>query len=221
MRGLALALLLGISQLAAAAVEPLCDAETLQLIIDYEVGGEAAYRARYTRPIWPGAASGVTVGIGYDLGHQRRAIILDDWQLHAQRERLASAAGVIGDPAKPLARAMQDVRVDWPLARWVFDRTSLVTYYRLARRVFGPDHFDALPVRARCVLVSVVYNRGGSMVGPARVEMRAIRDQCLPARDTRCAATQLRAMVRLWVGSTIEAGMRRRRFAEAALMESA
>jgi hypothetical protein len=55
------------------------------------------------------------------------------------------------------------------------------------------------------------------MAGERRREMRAIRDDCVPAADTACIAAQLRAMARLWVGPDIEGGMRRRRHAEAAL----
>lgn len=200
---------------AAAEIHP--DAEAL--IVGFEVGSEQRYTARYQRPIWPGAASGVTVGIGYDLGHQQRSVILADWHDHPQRERMASAAGVRGQSAKALAATLQDVRVTWPQAMGTFRRTSLVTYRRIARRVFIAEQFDRLPERTQGALVSLVYNRGGSMVGPARAEMRAIRDDCLPRSDTRCVAAQIRAMNRLWRGSSIEAGMHRRREAEAVLAE--
>lgn len=202
---------------ARAAAEPLVCPQAVALIVEFEVGGERTYSARYQRPLWPGAASGVTVGIGYDLGHQHASIIIDDWIEHGQRHRLASAAGVIGAPAQSLARTMADIEVRWPLARRVFDRTSLVTHYRIARRVFVPQHFDPLPACARGALLSLVFNRGGSMTGQARAEMRAIRDRCLPAGDTPCIARELRAMARLWRGSSIATGMARRREAEAQL----
>jgi hypothetical protein len=190
----------------------------VDLIIAHEIGSPALYQRRYRRPLWPGAHSGVTVGVGYDLGHRRAVVIAKDWQLHPQAPRLASAAGVIGPPARELARTMDDVEVDWPFALQVFERTSLVEHHRIARRVFGPRHFDRLPGLAQGALVSLVYNRGGAMTGPARAEMRAIRDDCLPRDDLPCIADQLRAMLRLWIGSDIERGMRKRRGDEAELV---
>lgn len=191
--------------------------EAVALIVDFEVGGQALYVRRYQRPIWPGAASGVTVGIGYDLGHQRAAAIRQDWHRHAERERMASMAGIVGEAARLARLGVADIVVPWEHAMDVFRGASLVEYCRRARRAFGPAAFDAAPAQVQGALVSLVYNRGASMTGPARLEMRQIRDVCLPARDAGCVAGQIRAMVRLWRGSSIEAGMYRRRFAEAAL----
>jgi hypothetical protein len=39
------------------------------MIVEFEVSGEAAYDKRYRQPTRPGAASGITIGIGYDCGH--------------------------------------------------------------------------------------------------------------------------------------------------------
>jgi GH24 family phage-related lysozyme (muramidase) len=96
-----------------------------------------------------------------------------------------------------------------------------VPYKNRARRAFGPD-FDRLSKWAQDALTSLVYNRGASMVGPARVEMRFIRDVCLPLWKVaelanQCIARKLREMVRIWAGSKIAAGMHRRRNDEANL----
>lgn len=189
----------------------------VDLIIAFEVGSPEVYQAKYRRPIWPGAASGVTVGIGYDLGHTAPRVIALDWEAHPHAVRLAGASGTTGPLARELARRLADITIEYGYARQVFDQTSVVEHWRVARRVFGPAHFDALPPNAQGALVSVVFNRGGSMAGERRREMRAIRDDCLPRGDTHCIATQLRAMARLWAGTDIEAGMRRRRHAEAEL----
>jgi hypothetical protein len=222
MRLLLAALLFGALLAPAAAGGELVAPRAVGLIIEYEIGSQALYERRYQRPVWPGAASGVTVGIGYDLGHRHAAVIAADWRDHPQPRRLASAAGVTGQPARALAAALAlEVSVGWPMALTVFEQTSLVEHYRIARRVFGAPHFDRMPTNAQGALVSLVFNRGGAMVGPARLELRTIRDDCLPRTDRACVAAQLRAMVRLWQGSAIEAGMRRRRYAEAALAEAA
>ena len=69
--------------------------------------------------------------------------------------------------------------------------------------------------------MSLVYNRGASMAGPRNAEKRAIRDVCLPAGDTQCVATELRAMCRLWAGTPNGPGLCARREDEARLAEGA
>lgn len=204
----------------APTPEPCANDRTIDLIIAFEVGSPEVYTRKYTRPIWPGAASGATWGLGYDGGHRSAAVIAIDWHAHPHHVRLQSAAGVTGPLARNVVRQLADVSIDYGLARQVFDQTSLVEHCRIARRVFRPEHFDAAHPNTQGALVSVVFNRGGSMTGPGRVEMRAIRDTCLPRRDAACTGAQLRAMVRLWIGSAIEQGMRRRRGAEAELAEA-
>jgi GH24 family phage-related lysozyme (muramidase) len=76
---------------------------------------------------------------------------------------------------------------------------------------------ERLHPNAQAALVSLVFNRGNSLVGERRSEMRAIRD-AVARSDHREIARQLRAMVRLWRGTDIERGMTRRRNAEAALV---
>lgn len=205
----------------AVPPEPCIPAQAVDLIVGFEIGSPALYTKRFTRPVWPGAASGATVGVGYDLGYHAATVIAIDWQRHAQHRRMQTAAGITGKPAQAKARELADVVVEYPIARQVFDETSLVEYCRLARRAFGGDRFDAMPAKARGAIVSVVFNRGSSMTGPTRIEMRAIRDECVPAGDAACVARQLRAMKRLWKNSAIEAGMNRRRDAEAHLAEAA
>lgn len=199
------------------ACETLLTPEGFDLIVRFEAGGRALYERRYQRPIWPGRVSGVTIGIGYDLGHAARPTILADWQPHPQRDELPAASGITGPAARPVALAMRHVITPYPLAEHVFSCTSVIAYWRKTRRAFGGTAFDALPPHARDALVSLVYNRGTGMKGDARAEMRAIRDQCVPARDVRCIATQIRAMKRVWRGTDIEAGMAARRDAEADL----
>ena len=45
----------------------------LDLIIFSEVSSEQTYKRRYAKPTWPKGASGVTIGIGFDVGHANRA----------------------------------------------------------------------------------------------------------------------------------------------------
>jgi hypothetical protein len=191
----------------------------VELIIRWEVSGEAQYLRRLRSPIWPGGASGITWGIGYDGGHTTAPNIRADWAAHAEAERLAGAAGIAGTKARDALSRFADIDVPWPLARGVFADRSLPAYRRRARSAFGHEDFDALPAPAQGALVSLVYNRGASMVGGRNTEKRAIRDQCVPAGDVHCVAAQLRAMCRLWAGTPNGVGLCRRRNDEARLAE--
>lgn len=202
------------------APEPLIPDAAINLIVSFEVGSPELYERRYKAPIWPGAASGPTWGIGYDGGHRSADIIVVDWEAHPHAARLASAAGITGPISREWVRKAADISVEYGMARHVFDQTSLVEHYRIARRVFG-ESFDRAPGNVRGAITSLVFNRGGSMRGDGRREMRAIRDVCLPAGNWDCVASELRSMKRIWKGSDIEGGMDRRREAEAKLAESA
>lgn len=176
----------------------------VDLIVRYEVGSEKLYTARYQRPLVPCSSnqvdtcySGVTIGIGSDLGHQSQQVILSVWKDHRYLSDLVAASGVRGGAALVLVRRMQHIETPWPLAYDVFINTDLVRYWRIANGAFG-DNFIRLSREAQGALTSVVYNRGGSMAGPSRREMREIRDVCIPAMNEACIATQLLEMRRLW-----------------------
>lgn len=201
----------------AATVSP----AAVALIVRWEIGSASRYARRYQAPIWPGGASGVTWGIGYDGGHQTRQQIGLDWSAHDAASRLQATAGITGQAARPLVLDLRDVTVPFGMASDVFALASLPRYRASARRAFGVERFDALPADAQGALVSLVYNRGASMTGPARAEMRAIRDTCLRRADVRCVAGQIRQMCRLWRGTDLEAGLCGRREDEAVLTERA
>lgn len=189
------------------------------LIVRFEVGeGERAYVRCCERPTWPGAASGVTIGIGYDLGHQPERAIIADWRDHAAVARLAAQAGITGAAAKARVPALRDIRVPYAYAISVFDASTLPLYQQRALRAF--PGIERMPAGARDAVVSVVYNRGGDTRGERRREMRHIAEVCIPARDAMCVAEQIESMERIWRGSVIERGMTARRRAEADLARS-
>lgn len=200
--------------------EAACRQAAASLIIRWEVSSEARYNRALRFPIWPGGASGVTWGIGYDGGHQTASVIEDDWLAHTGRGRLAQTAGVTGKRAKTALPAYRDIPTAYDYASQVFENRSLIEYERRTRRAFGGDEFDALRPKACAALVSLVYNRGAAMSGDSRREMRVLRDECVPREDYQCIAEQLRSMVRLWRGTVNENGLSARREAEALLAET-
>ena len=200
-----------------AAVAALIPAAAIDLIVGFEIVSPGYYEQHLQAPICPGHVSGPTVGIGTDLGYQLAAVIRTDWHAHPQRERLVQMAGIKGVAAcTAVVRRAADVRTAYPLARTVFEHTTVVRYYRMMRRAYPGA--EQLPPSAQGALTSLTINRGPSMLGYSRAEMRTIRDVCVPARDVQCIDAQLRAMTRVWRRSTIERGMIRRRNAEADLL---
>lgn len=189
------------------------------LITTWEVSSPSYYQRRLRYPIWPGGASGVTWGIGYDGGHQTRSVIIDDWAAHQWVDRLGGTAGIIGQEARTALPRFADIPTELDHARWVLEERSLVEYERRTARAFK-DGFTELRPNACAALVSLVYNRGAAMTGDSRREMRVIRDTCVPKHDYACIASQLRSMKRLWRGTINENGLAARREAEAILAET-
>lgn len=185
------------------------------LILEFETGGVNNYNPY---PLWPGGASGVTIGVGYDVGYQARDVVLSDWQQLGERRRIADLAGKTGSQARWAVTSVEDIQVHWGLAVEVFDTVTLARWSQICQRTF--PGFAALHPNAQAALLSLVLNRGNSLAGPQRAEMRAIRD-LVPERDYRGIAVQLWKMTRIWRGTSLARGMIRRRQAEAALVETA
>lgn len=189
-------------------------------IVRWEITSPAYYDKRLRWPIWPGGASGVTWCIGYDGGHQTGPVIRRDWADHRHVERLATTAGITGQAAKTALPRYRDIATPFNYCERIFRDVTLPTYHRLARRTFA-NGWELLPADAQGTLTATVYNRGASMVGSRRDEMRALRDVCVPAGDVRCMAVQFRSMCRIWRGTINEAGLCGRYTDAARLVEEA
>ena len=174
---------------------------------------------------WPGGGSGVTLGIGYDLGFYTRDEFFSDWGAHLSSEimtRLVKAIGKTGAAAKNLARSFTDIKIPRKAGEAVFIARTVPKQVGLTGRAF-PD-VTKLPPDAQGALVSLVFNRGTSMQGDRRREMREIRDAIVRAdfqmsKMLETIASSIESMIRLWVGKGLN-GLIRRRKAEAALVRS-
>lgn len=196
------------------------NASARDLIVRWEVGSVKRYDAELRRPIWPGGASGVTWGIGYDGGHQHPDTIRRDWGFHPAASRLATTAGITGTAARAALPRYRDIDVIWADALRVLEHSSIPVYRAQARAAYGRA-FDSAPPAVQDALVSEVYNRGSGMAGSRRTERRVIRDVCLPARDAECVARQLEASCRVWAGTPNGRGLCARRRDEARVARSA
>ncbi|MFS6835636.1 hypothetical protein, partial [Staphylococcus aureus] len=93
------------AQLLDLPPEPTLSSAGLALIYEFEVGGGEKYYDRYlTHPEWPGAASGVTVGVGYDLGYNSASVITKDWYAlgTTTANRLSTASEITGTRARSI-----------------------------------------------------------------------------------------------------------------------
>jgi hypothetical protein len=202
--------------LTAAGKQLLLSSGGRELVLEFETGGRQGYDPH---PEWPGGASGVTEGIGYDNGYYSKQVILSDWAALPLRDRtrLSETAGITGQRARAKRQEVKDIFVQWAIATDVFDRVDVAREYSNAKRAV--PGFEDLRPNAQAAWISLGFNRGWQMSGPNRLEMRAARD-CAPKRDYEGMAIQFRKMIRVWRGTTIEKGMTRRRIAEAKLLET-
>ena len=199
--------------------------KSLDLILEFEVGGGENYYNKFLKnPTWPEGQSGVTIGIGYDLGYVNKAEFSEDWKDLPKEifDRLYKVVGIKGYNAKNLIRGLKDISIPWDLALKVFNNKTVTKFYNLTQQTF--PNFDNLPEDAKGGLVSLVFNRGNALEGDRRREMKLIRDgmKLVSVFDQKALtfiANQIRNMKRIWAGGSIEKGMNRRRDAEAKLIE--
>lgn len=165
-----------------------------------EVGDRHQYDVIGSRPTWPGGDSGVTIGVGYDLGFQSRfdsdwSDVLTPDQMSALRHWL----GIKGPAAAAGPAALRGIIIPWHAAWMAFIRRTLPQEIAKTRSTFiGPR---PLPPLCLGMLVSLVYNRGTAMRDSLqhpgdRQEMRDIRDAVAAGRFNAVPAA-LRGMKRL------------------------
>ncbi len=190
-------------------------AEAIAFIVREEIGSREMYERIATMPHFPGGASGITIGIGYDLRYQGPESFDRDWGDELAADTLKSLRPCLGlAGSKKTASELAFVRIPFPAAWRVFARRVLPRYVETTRQAFAK--FDTLPPLCKGVLVSLVYNRGSAMDGERRKEMRAIRDHVTEDRWNDVPDTLI-AMKRLWPDSS---GLRKRREKEAAMWRS-
>jgi GH24 family phage-related lysozyme (muramidase) len=194
------------------------------MLILFEVSGKASYEARYRKPIWPKGLSGVTIGIGYDVGYVNKDLLASDWNglLSApQIAALEGACGISGSAAGDLVAFVQTVDVPWTAATAQLDRMLKFVGGETLNAFPGAEKLSADSFGA---LVSLVYNRGSGMKSAnndtidRRREMRNIR-QALSGGRVGDVANEIRNMKRIWSGQSDARGLLARRDLEAQLFE--
>lgn len=202
--------------------------EAVDLILQFEIGGSRRYYERFlAKPSWPGGASGVTIGIGYDLGYSGDSFA-EDWEdklSSSDFTRLSRTLGLKGSRGKAATSGVRDIVIGWDAAMDVFEHKTLPTYINQTLRAF--PNSENLPPNAFGALVSVVFNRGPLVDNSdRRREMKRIReilalgnDREIDKDDISDIADQVRSMSRLWPdNSRSDNDLHDRRHAEADLI---
>jgi hypothetical protein len=191
--------------------------EGYNLIIKHEVGGGASYYNRYLRkPCYPGGASGVTIGVGYDLRFNSKAQIAKDWGvLHPDTvARLQSVSGRQGTSS--LARSLASISIPYDVALDVFNKNTVPRFAAITRKSY--KGVDTLHPHIQSAMLSWCFNRGGgiSSTSSRDREKRGMR-AAIPTKPGLLPAL-FRESKRIWVGKGLD-GLLGRREDEAALCE--
>ena len=184
----------------------------IEFIAKHETGGRAYYAKYYTGIIWPGHASGPTIGVGHDLGYNTPAQIRKAWAgvaSQAEINIMVSIAGKKGRSAKYYAdKYRRYVNFTYDEAMIVFKRDSLPRFTRYTANAFKLGK-DQLHAHTNSALTSLVFNRGASMSGHSRRHMRYLRD-AIARREYHKIPQILRDMKVLWIGKGVDGLLRRR-----------
>jgi GH24 family phage-related lysozyme (muramidase) len=192
--------------------------KAIDFIISKEVTSQQLYEKKYAGVVWPGGDSGLTVGLGYDLGYMTATDIESDWIIKIganQVSILKQVAGLKGAAAqKALAvnNLLKQIFIPYKAAVNVFTKKSLPKYARQAMSIY--PGIEKLNPDTAGALISLVYNRGTKLDGDRRIEMKAIVP-LVAAKDYAGIAFQIDKMKRLW-----DNGLVQRREQEAALVKN-
>jgi hypothetical protein len=191
------------------------------LIVACEVTSETAYNAHYKSLVWPGGSSGVTLGIGYDLGYATPYDLAQDWGEYLGRDNintLSSACGATGTRARTFLGQLPAITISWEVAQRQYSDQVRPRYVGLTESTLA--NTASLSTDSLGALVSLVYNRGASfrLPGARYQEMRNILEHMSSKHFYRIPA-EIRRMKRLWEDKPLFRGLLLRREAEADLFE--
>jgi hypothetical protein len=192
--------------------------KSIDLIINFEVGGRAYYEKALQKPTWAGGDSGCTIGLGYDMGYNTEKQFLLDWSSSTNLNfinALRPMCGLKGEKVKGMLRGeILQVRIPYNAAYEVFVKCSVPRYYAMTKAIYPT--MEALNEDTQGALVSMIYNRGASLSGDSRVEMKAIVD-LVAKQDYEGIAEEIEKSKRLWESKGLD-GLVKRREAEADLI---
>ena len=198
----------------------------ISFIAKEETGGLGYYELVTRWPHYPGHSSGITIGVGYDLRFNTEDNFKELWGNYLPASHIDELSKDIGRKgSKTRAQELKKMGVEVPFkSAWpVFIKLTLPRFYDSTESIYPSIH--RLPDYCRSVLVSIVFNRGASLSGSARKEMKEIQNILHRADDSGLTKSQrieilsevegeILSMKRLWAPSS---GLIKRRQSEANL----
>lgn len=152
--------------------------EGIDAIVDFEVGGGRYYEDYLSGVCRPNTAeSGITIGIGCDLGHLSRDEFEREWKEFLAPEtfnKLSKVIGFRGWNAEDCQTGLSSVYIPFTTAMAHFSKYTLPKWIERSRKLW--PNWDSLLPMQRTALLSIAYNRGTSLTGTRREEMREIVD---------------------------------------------
>jgi len=114
-------------------------------------------------PYWPKGLSGITIGVGWDLGHHSRDELRKTWAELGQDKltALEAAVGLKGQAAGAISQRLQTIEIPRDLSMRVLVRSLNEYYCPFVIQLF--PGLEKLPTEVQVVFVSLVFNRGASM----------------------------------------------------------
>ena len=210
-------------QLTPEQIQALLSDKAHQLIIASEISSPAYYERRLSQPTWPGEKSGITIGIGFDLGYHSHNQFEESFGSHLEATAMQRLSPAIGktpsntrvQDLKQFAQECSDIRVPLAAAADVHKRFTVPRYAKLMLRIYP----EATKLHPHCsgALLSLCFNRGTSLRGDRRREMANIQKH-LRSGNLSAIPDEFRSMKRIWAGRNLR-GLLRRRDQEAALFE--
>lgn len=191
-----------------------------------ETGGLHYYEMVTCWPHYPGHASGITIGAGYDLRFNTEEDFRSTWGscLPATHiNELAKDIGKKGSKSRAVELKNKGIKVPFKSAWPILINRTLARFYHNTESIY--PSIGNLPDLCRSVLVSIVFNRGPRLSGSKRKEMKEIQRILNRASESHLSKEQkiellqeveeqILLMKRLWAPGS---GLIKRRQSEANL----
>ena len=187
-------------------------------VVEFETGGKAYYEKFLKKMTWPKGESGITMGIGADLGYMTKEEFekfFSKYFTKKQCERLNDVIGLKGESAKNALSKVKDIELSWDNAYKAFIEWTLPKFWKMTSDLW--IGLNKLKEPAQIALVSIVFNRGSATKGPSRVEMVNIKPYVM-CQNYNAIAKEIRSMKRLWADKGLD-GLLKRREDEAKMVE--
>ena len=118
-----------------------CSSVGLEWIVKFEISSEAYYNRFLKHPTWPGGDSGITIGVGYDLGFVTIAQMRRDWSgkiADADLRKLEKICGLKAEKAQSKVKlvSIRAVAVSLESASKVFHTSSLPAFAKKCLKAY-------------------------------------------------------------------------------------